>query len=348
MYKFGGRAVNNISRGRLLSQETTESSSCFLSFANSQRTFSSAHYSKGPRSDHSNHQTSYGDYANPPEPIPNRPLRGERKTPPVYSSRQPDQQPPRVRFTGKENPEKDRGTLEDSEFLEKFKLGFDRKTENPLQKQSPRYSQKGTDKSDNSSEVPTPPPEDADAIFKKMKETGLIPNAVAMLDGLCKDGLVQEAMKLFGLMRERGTMPEVVIYTAVVEGFCKAQKLDDAIRIFRKMKSNGIAPNAFSYNILVQWLCKVKRLDEAVEFCSEMLEAGQSPNIATFTGLVDGYSREKGPEEAESMINSMRQKGFHIDEKVYREYLEKKGPFSPAVWEAILGKKASQRSSLFH
>ena len=68
-------------------------------------------------------------------------------------------------------------------------------------------------------------------IFKKMKETSLIPNVVAKLDGLCKDGLVQEAMKLFGLMREKVTIPEVVIYIAVVDGFCKAQKLDDAIRI---------------------------------------------------------------------------------------------------------------------
>jgi len=89
-----------------------------------------------------------------------------------------------------------------------------------------------------------------------MKETGLVPNAVAMLDGLCKDGLVQEAMKLFGTMREKGTIPEVVIYTAVVDGFCKAHKFDDAKRVFRKIQSNGITPNAFSYGVLIQGLSK--------------------------------------------------------------------------------------------
>ncbi|KAI8028175.1 Pentatricopeptide repeat-containing protein [Camellia lanceoleosa] len=36
----------------------------------------------------------------------------------------------------------------------------------------------------------SPPPQDVDEIFKKMKETSLIPNVVAMLDGLCKDRLV--------------------------------------------------------------------------------------------------------------------------------------------------------------
>ncbi|KAI0489376.1 hypothetical protein KFK09_029218 [Dendrobium nobile] len=190
---------------------------------------------------------------------------------------------------------------------------------------------------------PEAPSEDSDQIFKKMKETGLIPNAVAMLDGLCKDGLVQEAMKLFGLMREKRTMPEVVIYTAVVEGFCKAAKFDDAKRIFRKMQKNEIVPNAFSYSVLIQGLCKGKRLEDAVEFSMEMLDAGHSPNGQTFTGLVDVYCKEKGIQEAEELVSSLRKRGFALDEKAIREHLDKKGPYSPMVWEAIFGKKSSQR-----
>ncbi|KAK8950678.1 Pentatricopeptide repeat-containing protein [Platanthera zijinensis] len=194
--------------------------------------------------------------------------------------------------------------------------------------------------------VPAPesPTEDADQIFKKMKQTGLIPNAVAMLDGLCKDGLVQEAMKLFGLMREKGTIPEVVIYTAVVEGFCKAAKFDDAKRIFRKMQKNGIVPNAFCYSVLIQGLCKGKKMEDAVEFSMEMVGAGHSLNGATFTGLVDVICKEKGVKEGEDLVRTLRERGYALDEKAIREHLDKKGPFSPMVWEAIFGKKSSQRS----
>ncbi|KAI3921844.1 hypothetical protein MKX01_005533 [Papaver californicum] len=197
-----------------------------------------------------------------------------------------------------------------------------------------------------------PPPPDADEIFKKMRETGMIPNAVAMLDGLCKDGLVQDAMKLFGLMREKATIPEVVIYTAVVEGFCKAQKFDDAKRIFRKMQNNGISPNAYSYRVLIQGLlpfCKKKcdgmtsRLEDALYFCVEMLEAGHSPNVVTFVSLVEGFVIDKGVGEANSMIGRLREKGFSVDDKAVKEHLDKKGPFSSFVWEAIFGKKISQR-----
>ncbi|KMT01606.1 hypothetical protein BVRB_9g216010 [Beta vulgaris subsp. vulgaris] len=224
----------------------------------------------------------------------------------------------------------------DGEFLEKFKLGGVSEEEK---------------KSGEATSAPSPPqeekmevPENADEIFKKMKQTGLIPNAVAMLDGLCKDGLVQEAMKLFGLMREKGSMPEVVVYTAVVEGFCQAQSFDDAKRIFRKMQSNGIVPNAFSYTVLIKGLCKANKLDDAVEFCFEMLENGHSPNVVTFTGLVFEFCKEKGVEEAQIIIGRLKQKGFLLDEKAVRTYLDKSGPTSPMVWEAIFGpKKTSAR-----
>ncbi|KAK7307546.1 hypothetical protein VNO77_40716 [Canavalia gladiata] len=227
-------------------------------------------------------------------------------------------------------------------FLDKFKLGFDNKTANPTEVGAINQSEDAK-KSNPNQPAQESMPQDADQIFKKMKEMGLIPNAVAMLDGLCKDGLVQEALKLFGLMREKGTIPEIVIYTAVVEGYSKAHRADDAIRIFRKMQSNGIIPNAFSYTVIIQGLYKCSRLQDAFEFCVEMLEAGHSPNVTTFVGLVDGFCKEKGVEEAKGVIKTLIEKGFAVNEKAVREFLDKKAPFSPSVWEAIFGKKAPQR-----
>ncbi|KAH7842387.1 hypothetical protein Vadar_004739 [Vaccinium darrowii] len=342
----------------------------------------------------------------PPEPIPNRPLRGEK---PIYQSehllsrgshglrrssgggrgyeksttdvdstvqniksrelggnksvgRSTSTSSDVFRFNklGNDNDDKDENTKQQysrysrpqasaftgekqgHDFLDKFKLGFD-KGDKQLPEAGSSKQEEEEEEMKSATAGKMPPSPDADEIFKKLKETGLIPNAVAMLDGLCKDGLVQDAMRLFGLMREKGTIPEVVIYTAVVEGFCKAQKLDDAKRIFGKMKNNGIPPNAFSYTVLIQGLYKGKRLEDAVDFCVEMLDAGHSPNLATFMGLVDGFCRERGLEEAQSLIRALTQKGFYVDEKLVREYLNKNGTFSPLVWEAIFGKKSSQR-----
>ncbi|KAI4352935.1 hypothetical protein L6164_007140 [Bauhinia variegata] len=228
----------------------------------------------------------------------------------------------------------------DNSFLENFKLGYDNESSKPSE--IPASNQSEEEKLSPDQPTPEAEPQDVDEIFKKLKETGLIPNAVAMIDGLCKDGLVQEAMKLFGLMREKGTLPEIVVYTAVVEGFAKGQKADDAIRIFRKMQKNDISPNAFSYTVLIQGLYKCKRLQDAADFCVEMLEAGHSPNVTTFVGLVDSFCVEKGVEEAQDVIRKLREKGFSVNEKAVREFLDKKAPLSSSVWEAIFGKKTPE------
>lgn len=292
------------------------------------RSISASHFSRNRRLFSSiDDAVNHSDY--PPEPIPNRPLRK-------------DTGPSRPRFPhanrgrGNGNLNASRGQT-DSDFLERFKLGLDSKSE------SPKSDAVGKGIPSENAESPT---EDADEIFRKMKATGLIPNAVAMLDGMCKDGLVQDALKLFGLMREKGAIPEVVVYTAVVEGFCKALKFDDAVRIFRKMQSNGVVPNAISYQVLIRGLCGGKQLEGAYEFTVEMLEAGHSPNLATFTGLIDLYCRERGLEEAKNVVKALGLKGFSFEEKAVSEYLNKNGPFLPLVWEALLGKKAS-KSSLF-
>ncbi|KAF3784307.1 Pentatricopeptide repeat-containing protein [Nymphaea thermarum] len=187
------------------------------------------------------------------------------------------------------------------------------------------------------SRVEVPP--NAKEIFNKMKETGMIPNAVAMLDGLCKDGLIQVAMKLFGLMRENGTIPDVVIYTAVVDGFCKAMQFDDATKIFKKMQSNGVVPNAYSYGVIIQGLCRGQKLDDALSYCLEMLEHGHHPNVATFMMLVDGFCKQNRMEEVERVIGRLREKGFALNEKDIREHLDKKGPFHKGIRGVIFGKR---------
>ncbi|KAJ7002342.1 pentatricopeptide repeat-containing protein [Populus alba x Populus x berolinensis] len=287
----------------------------------------------------------------PPDPIPNRPLRGER---PNLSSNHSSSN----RGGGGPNLNSDHSSSNRGGRGPNFNKNTNRparpQPSHPPSTTSPFNLQPQTQTHDFnriSDDAfldkfklhPAITTTDAEQIFNKMKETGLIPNAVAMLDGLCKDGLVQEALKLFGTMREKGTIPEVVIYTAVVDGFCKAHKLDDAKRIFRKMQSNGITPNAFSYAVLIQGLSKCNLFDDAIDFCFEMLELGHSPNVTTFVGLIDGLCREKGVEEARTVIGTLRQKGFHVHDKAVRDFLDKNKPLSSSVWDAIFGKKPSHK-----
>ena len=240
------------------------------------------------------------------------------------------------KFPASSSTETFSGNRPESFLLQKLKLGMKADQEKIV-------TETPTQSSDSDPPLSESSAQDADVIFRKMKETGLIPNAVAMLDGLCKDGLIQEAMKLFGVMREKGSIPEVVVYTAVVEGFCKMGKFDDALRVFNKMVNNGISPNAFSYKLLIDGLIKGSRLEDAVDYSVEMMESGHSLTVVTFTDLVDQVCRVNGVEESARVVRRLRESGLAIDDRAIREHLDKMGPSNPQTWEAIFGKKKVQR-----
>ncbi|RVX12251.1 Pentatricopeptide repeat-containing protein [Vitis vinifera] len=183
-----------------------------------------------------------GSSSNPPNPIPNRPLRGEQRM---------NRPPPHI-------PQRKLGLPKTRELIEPPKL---------LPLTNPR---------------------------------------------LQKRWFGPRSHEAFRFDAEKGTIPEVVIYTAVVEGFCKARQLNDAVRIFRKMQNNGISPNAFSYTVLIRGMYKGNRLDIAVDFCVEMLEAGHSPNVATLVDLIHEFCKEKGVEEAKNVIVTLKQKGLFV------------------------------------
>ncbi|CAE6202066.1 unnamed protein product [Arabidopsis arenosa] len=110
---------------------------------------------------------STGDNRNPPEPLPNRALRGERSP---NSRRDPPSPNP---YRDSPARRSDNSTLSDHGFLEQFKLGVS-KEESPKTEQKPPQEET----SELSQSQSQSPPEDSDEIFKKMKEGGLIPNKI--------------------------------------------------------------------------------------------------------------------------------------------------------------------------
>ena len=53
-------------------------------------------------------------------------------------------------------------------------------------------------------------------------------------------------------------------------------------------------------------------------------------------------AKKRGMEEAQSVIETLKQKGFLINEKALGNYLNKRAPFSPSIWEVIFGKKTME------
>ncbi|KAG6487932.1 hypothetical protein ZIOFF_056670 [Zingiber officinale] len=182
-------------------------------------------------------------------------------------------------------------------------------------------------------------PSDLQEIFHKMRTEGLTNYAIKMFDGLSKDGLAHEALQLFAIIKDKGTMPDVVAHTAVLEAYANAGgHSKEAIRTYDRMLASGVCPNAYTFAVLVKGLAKDGRLPEARKYLLEMMGKGMRPNAGTYLELFEAYLREQKGDEARALVEEMRGKGFVPEEKAVRETIGKRSQVYRAVMDLFFGK----------
>ncbi|KAF3443284.1 hypothetical protein FNV43_RR12966 [Rhamnella rubrinervis] len=168
-------------------------------------------------------------------------------------------------------------------------------------------------------------------VFDRMK-SGCDPNAVTyltLINGLCNDGRVDDALDMLEEMIEKGIEPTVYTYTVPITSLCGVGRVLDAVELFGSMKkrgcnpNDGFIPNTVTFNALINELCVERRLNTALKIfhwleghgalvnsqtCNEikglcsigdiskamvlfdkMLKAGPSPTVITYNLLIDGY-----------------------------------------------------------
>ncbi|KAL5068921.1 hypothetical protein RYX36_019808 [Vicia faba] len=170
-------------------------------------------------------------------------------------------------------------------------------------------------------------PKDLQEIFHKMRSgDGLLNHAVKMFDALSKQGLTHEALELFGQIKDKGQMPDVVAHTAIIEAYANAGQPKEAHKAYMRMLASGVFPNAYTYTVLIRGLAVNDRfLKDARKYVVEMFEKGMRPNAETYTAV--------------KLLEEMKGKGFVPDEKAVKEFLgNKKGPVFRTVITILFGK----------
>ncbi|KAI3854357.1 hypothetical protein MKW92_047232 [Papaver armeniacum] len=170
-----------------------------------------------------------------------------------------------------------------------------------------------------------PPP--YDSFSKKPDNRWLMNSAVKMFDALSKDSLTHEAMELFGIIKDKGNMPEVVAHTAVIEAYANAGHSKEALKVYMRMLAAGIKPNAYTYTVLIKGLAKDGKLGDAKKYILEMMNRGIWPNVGTYTAVFEAFAKEEKMEECKALLEQMKAKGFVVtaaDEDKVREHLTTK------------------------
>jgi pentatricopeptide repeat protein len=112
-----------------------------------------------------------------------------------------------------------------------------------------------------------------------------------LLKGLCNENKSQEAFELLRMMADNGDScaPDAVSYTTVIDGLCKEGQVDNAYNLFCEMLGDGIDPDVMTCNSIIDGLCKAQEIYKAEATLQQMLDRGVIPNRFTYITLLHGY-----------------------------------------------------------
>ncbi|XLS58487.1 hypothetical protein HN51_008242 [Arachis hypogaea] len=88
----------------------------------------------------------------------------------------------------------------------------------------------------------------------KCKQSVDVAGYSTIVDSLCKDGLLSEALSLFSEMITKGLQPDTITYNCLIHGLCTFSRWQEAASLLSKRKQKGIMLDTHTFNILVDAL----------------------------------------------------------------------------------------------
>lgn len=120
--------------------------------------------------------------------------------------------------------------------------------------------------------------EKAADLLVEMERSNCEPNSFTcciLMDGLCKDGRVEEAMTWLEKMRRKGLEVDVTL----VNGFRSKGCLDRGKALFDEMLEKGISQNLVAYSCLMNGFCKKGLWREATAVLQTITDRGVQPDV---------------------------------------------------------------------
>jgi pentatricopeptide repeat protein len=139
---------------------------------------------------------------------------------------------------------------------------------------------------------------DARKVFDTMPRRDVVSWTV-MIDALSQHGCGEEALELFGQMKEEDIQPDAITFIGVLSACSHAGLVDEGLGYFSSMfQDHGIMPTSTHYGCMVDLLGRAGRLREAEE-CIKKMPNEANPSIwAALLGACRVYCNVKLAESA--------------------------------------------------
>ncbi|KAK0573187.1 hypothetical protein LWI29_004132 [Acer saccharum] len=138
-----------------------------------------------------------------------------------------------------------------------------------------------------------------------------------LIDGLCQQSRVQNAVLFLQETAGEEFGPSVVSFNTIMSRCCKLGFAEAAKALVCMMLKYGLHPDAYSYNILIHGLCVAGSMEEALEFTNDMQKHGVKPDTLTYHILAKGFHLLGQMTGAWEIIQKMLVKGLNPDLVTY-------------------------------
>ncbi|XP_010533283.2 PREDICTED: pentatricopeptide repeat-containing protein At1g62910-like [Tarenaya hassleriana] len=144
-----------------------------------------------------------------------------------------------------------------------------------------------------------------DSAYKSGQSQVLVssPSCGALLNGLIKNGKLEEARIKFDEILGLGLVPDVVTYNIMLHGLCKSKKLSEARELLVDMEAKGCSPDAISFNTVIWGFLKGGEIEDAVQLLESMLERNFSPDKGIKSKLSRILADSKGCRTLQALVD---------------------------------------------
>jgi pentatricopeptide repeat protein len=179
--------------------------------------------------------------------------------------------------------------------------------------------------------------DEIERVMKEMKVEGFSPdfNTFAFfLEGLGRAGRMDEAVEVFGSMKEKNT----ATYNAMIFNFISIGDFDGCMKYYNGMLSDNCEPNIDTYTRMITAFLRTRKVADALLMFDEMLRQGVVPPTGTITSFIKQLCSYGPPYAAMMIYKKTRKLECKISIEAYKILLMRLSKFGKcgtllSVWQ---------------
>ncbi|XP_060973146.1 pentatricopeptide repeat-containing protein At1g11710, mitochondrial isoform X4 [Cannabis sativa] len=155
--------------------------------------------------------------------------------------------------------------------------------------------------------------EGASLLFSDMVEKHICPDKFTysiLINGFCRKGNVNEALKLHKLVLDKKIIEDLVSYNILINHMCKTKNFGAAKQLLGSMFVSGLPPDLITYGTFIDGHCKEGNIESAVQVYEKMIKVDKKPNLVIYNSVMNGLCKEASSVDiAELLFDELRRIG---------------------------------------